>query len=321
MPLHDSFKSAGANVRLSKLGTVPVLEDLDFAMSQASKHPQAVIELPWKAATSPTTFVLRVTYANDAEEGPSWTLHSGEAVDSAVLWSHDSVDSHLIQSLISAECDPERALVSFVDTAPTRETISTPKPNQTPPPRPQSVRPNLPPPADLDRNILEALQRELRRDGTGLLSEASFYWMVIQEFNRFQQLDLPFSLLILEVGLRLTDGAISLPPLRVLHEIAGRIQGASRALDSLCHYKDPKLAVVLPHTDVNEAMQQAARVKDTLLIAPLGPGLDPSNVAFYAGIASIPDTCNHPGILIAAATEALEQAKRTNNSIVLFPSG
>ncbi len=32
-------------------------------MSQAGKHPKAVVELPWKAATSPTTFVLRVTYA------------------------------------------------------------------------------------------------------------------------------------------------------------------------------------------------------------------------------------------------------------------
>jgi hypothetical protein len=52
MPLHDSFKATGANVRLSKLATVPCIEDLDFTMSQASKTPQAVVELPWKAATS-----------------------------------------------------------------------------------------------------------------------------------------------------------------------------------------------------------------------------------------------------------------------------
>ena len=321
MPLHDSFKTSGANVRLSKLGTVPVMEDLDFAMSQAAKHPQAVIELPWKAATSPNTFVLRVTYADGAEEGPSWTLHSGDAIDSAILWSHESVDSFLIQSLIAAECDPHRALVGFVDTAPTREKITAPKPNQAPPPRPQSVRPNLPPPADLDRNLIEALQRNLRREGTGLLSEASFYWLVIQEFTRFQQLNLPFSLVIAEVGLRLTDGAISLPPLRVLHEISGRIQAAGRPLDNLCHYKDPKLAIILPQTDVNEAMEQAMRVKEALLATPLGPGLDPSNVTFNVGIASVPDTCDHPGILIAAAAEALEQSKRTNNAIVLFPSG
>jgi len=321
MPLHDSFKATGANVRLSKLATVPCIEDLDFSMTQAEKHPKAVVELPWKAATSPTTFVLRVTYSTNAEEGPSWTLHSGEAVDSAVLWSHDSVDTFLIQSLISAECDPERALVSFVDTAPTRETVSLPKPNQAPAPRPQSVRPNLPAPADLDRNILEALQRDLRREGTGLLTEASFYWLIIQEFNRYQQTSTPCAVLIMEMGLRLTDGAISMPPLRVLHEAAGRLQAASRPLDSLCHYKDPKLAIVLPHSDINDAMQQAARIEQALRATPLGPGLDPSNVAFNVGIAGIPDTCNHPGILIAAAAEALEQGKRTNSSVVLFPSG
>jgi diguanylate cyclase (GGDEF)-like protein len=321
MPLHDSFKATGANVRLSKLPTVPSIEDLDFSMSQANKHPQAVVELPWKAATSPTTFVLRVTYSDGGDEGPSWTLHSGEAVDSAVLWSHESVDTFLIQSLIAAECDPERALSTFIDTAPKRETVTSPKSNQVPAQRPQSVRPNLPAPADLDRNILEALQRELRREGTGLLSEASFYWLVIQEFNRYQQTETPCSLLIIEMGLRLTDGAISLPPLRVLHEAAGRMQAASRALDSLCHYKDPKLALVLPHTDINEALQQALRLEQALLATPLGPGLDPSNVALSVGIASIPDTCNHPGILIAAAADALEQSKRTNSSIVLFPSG
>ncbi len=258
---------------------------------------------------------------DSSDEGPSWTLHSGEAVDSAVLWSHDSVDTFLIQSLIAAECDPERALNTFIDTAPKREIVSQPKANQTPTPRPQSVRPNLPAPADLDRNVLEALQRELRREGTGLLSEASFYWQVIQEFNRYQQTETPCCLLMIEMGLRLTDGAISLPPLRVLHEVAGRMQAASRPLDSLCHYKDPRLALILPHTEGNEAMQQAMRLEEALRATPLGPGLDPSNVVFNVGIAGIPDTCNHPGILIAAAVEALEQSKRSNSSILLFPSG
>jgi len=321
MPLHDSFRTTSANVRLSKLATVPCIEDLDFTMSQASKHPQAVVELPWKSATSPTTFVLRVTFAGANDDEPSWTLHSGEAVDSPVLWAHDSVDTFLIQSLIAAECDPERALTTFIDTAPTRETITVPKANQAPAVRPQSIRPNLPAPVDLDRNILEGMQRLLRREGTGLLSEGSFYWLVIQEFTRYQQTETPCSLLIMEMGLRLTDGALSMPPLRVLLEVAGRIQGASRPLDSLCHYKDPKLALILPHTDINEAMQQAMRLEATLRQTPLGPGLDPSNVAFNVGIAGIPDTCNHPGILIAAASEALEQSKRTNSSVVLFPSG
>lgn len=322
MPLQDSFKSsgtAGANIKLSKLATVPSKQDLDFAMAQAGKHPRATIELPWKATSSTTTFVLKVCTAEGSEEGPSWTLHAGEALDSPVLWSHDSMDTFLIQSLISAECDQNRALQSYVDTSKPRAVEPV---QEEPPLEPivQSARPDLPAPVDLDRDILDSLQRQMRRQETGLFSEATFYHLVIQEFNRFQQLRLPFSLVIFELALRLNDGGLSLPPLRVLHETATRIQSVGRPLDSLCHFKDPKLALVFPHTGSNDALQRALKIEEAIKASPLGPGLDPRNVALNLGIASIPDTCSHPGILIAAATEALEQSKRTNSAVVLFPS-
>lgn len=322
MPLQDSFKTstAGANIKLSKLTSVPSTQDLDFAMGQAGKHPRAIIELPWKAPSSTTTFVLKVSTAQGSEEGPSWTLHAGESVDAPVLWSHDSMDTFLIQSLITAECDPNRTLQSYVDTSKPRA-VEIPSEEEAPPePIVQTARPDLPAPVDLDRDILDSLQRQLRRQETGLFSEAYFYHLVIQEFNRFQQARIPFSLVIFELALRLNDGGLSMPPLRVLHETASRIQTAGRPLDNLCHYKDPKLALVFPHTGSNDALQRAVKIEEALNASPLGPGLDPRNVVLNLGIASVPDTCSHPGILIAAATEALEQSKRTNSAVVLFPS-
>ena len=111
MPLHDSFKTnSGANMRLSKLSAVPSEQDLMFAMNQAGKNPRAVIELPWKTSTSPVTFVLKVSVAQGSDEGPLWTLYNGDTPDSGVLWSHESMDPFLIQSLIAAECDPSRSL-------------------------------------------------------------------------------------------------------------------------------------------------------------------------------------------------------------------
>ncbi|HNA72034.1 MAG TPA: diguanylate cyclase [Candidatus Obscuribacter sp.] len=321
MPLHDSFKTtAGANVRLTKLASIPSIQDLDFAMAQASKHPRAIIELPWKAASSPTTFVLRVSTADGSEEGPSWTLHAGESLDAAVLWSHDSMDTFLIQSLISAEGDPNRALQTYVDTSKQAPALEEP----TPPPRPgapvRSARPDLPAPVELDRGLLEALQWQMRRQETGLFSEAYAYHLLIQEFNRYQRYQTPFAFVLFELALKLNDGTLSLPPVRLLHESANRIQGVGRVLDCLCHYKDPKLCLVLPHTGCNEAMQLCARIEEALLSSPLAPGLDRSNICICFGVASVPDTCEHPGILIAAAQEALEQAKRTGSTVVLFPS-
>jgi hypothetical protein len=324
MPLHDSFKSsANANVRLAKLSSVPEEQDLSFAMQQANKHPKAVVELPWKATTSTTTFVLKISIALGSEEGPRWTLHAGDTPDSAVLWSHDSMDTGLIQSLISAESDPQRALNSYVDTNKKGDdSIWLKQPEKPPEPPVERAAPkvNLPQPVDLDRVALDLLQKQMRRPETGIMSEATFYWLILQEFNRFQRNQIPYAIVMFEIGLRLTGGEMSVPPVRVLHEVANRVQGVCRPLDTLCHYKDPKLVLMLPHTGSNDAMQIAVRIDEALIDSPLGPGIDSKNLVVHFGIASMPDTCSHPGILIATALEALEQGKKTNNSVVLFPS-
>lgn len=324
MALHDSFKStASANIRLAKLSSTPELQDLNFAMTQASKHPQATIELPWKSATSSTTFVLKISLSEGSDEGPRWTLHAGDSPDSAVNWSYDSKDTELIQSLISAESEPARSLNSYVDTSKKVDDsiwLKKPEPPAPPPVERTTPRVNLPAPAELDRNALDFIQKAIRRTETGIISEAAFAWLIIQEFTRYQRAQIPFAIIMFEMALRLDDGTISVPPLRVLTETANRIQNNCRPLDLLCHYKDPKLVILLPHTGCNDAMVFANRIDDLLRQSPLAPGLDQRNLMTNFGIASIPDTCDHPGVLIAAALEALEQGKRTNNSVVLFPS-
>lgn len=321
MALNESFKTTGnANVKLTKLASIPSIQDLDFAMSQASKHPRAIIELPWKTANATTTFVLKVCTAAGSEDGPSWTLHAGESMDAAVLWSHDSMDTFLIQSLISAESDSSRSLQTYVDTSKQAPILDEPTPPPQPQSPPRSARPNLPAPMELDRAMLDAMQWHLRRQETGLLSEAYAYHLLIQEFNRFTRYQTPFAFVLFELAMRLNDGTITLPPVRLLHESANRIQGIGRSLDNLCHFADPRLCLVLPHTGSNETVQLCMRIEQALLQSPLAPGLDASNVLVHFGIASIPDTCEHPGILIAAAMEALEQAKKSNTSVVMFPS-
>jgi GGDEF domain-containing protein len=324
MSVNDFYQSStSANMRLQKLATSPAPPDLLFALEQANKNPTATIELPWKANNNNATFVLRVNVSDGSEEGPQWTLYLGDNQDAKVLWSHDSTEPIVILSLIAAETDPQRALNTFVDTSKAIALTEAPAWRAQPQEAqaaPSSVRVDLPAPAELDKTQLDAFQQLMRRPETGLTTEGGFYWNLIQEFNRYQRANVPVSLILFELAINMGDGKLSLPPLRVLHEATNRIQQNARNLDVLCHYKDPTLAMLLPHTGTREAVSLAGRLEATLLQAPLAPALDSKNIFLRFGVAGIPDTCDHPAIMISAALKSLEQAKATANSIVLFPS-
>jgi hypothetical protein len=72
------------------------------------------------------------------------------------------MDTGLIQSLISAESDPQRALNSYVDTNKKGDDsiwIKQPEPPAPPVERP-APKVNLPQPVDLDKAALDLLQQQ-----------------------------------------------------------------------------------------------------------------------------------------------------------------
>ena len=109
MSFEGNIQNTTATIKLQKLDHVPNGQDLQLALGQARNTPAAVIELPWKTPSSPATYVLKVSSEEGAEE-TNWVLHKGETLDAAVLWSFDSDDISLIESLIVAECDSVRDL-------------------------------------------------------------------------------------------------------------------------------------------------------------------------------------------------------------------
>lgn len=313
--------SALASVRLAKLSLNPTVNDLDNALAQAERNKSAVVELPWKSGVSPT-FVLKVSFA-DGEDGPRWSLFRGDSVDANVLWSFDSEDTSLIESLVLAECGTERTLAESVVSS-----SSVPK----------SVNPvasgvsaseiaaniasddNLPPPAVVDETALAAFEQSLREPDTGLLKGDALLYCIKREYERFRATGEGFAIMVLELNVNYGKPVDEPMPERAFKEALGRIGKILRGCDDIGRFADGRFICLFPGATSNEAIEPGKRFEKVLSDKPLQPGLDPAQVRFFAGLASIPDTCLNPGVLIAAAQEALAQAKERRTAVAVFPS-
>lgn len=324
MPLDDNNASSGASLRLTKLSNTPNTTDLDFALSQAKKNTSAVIELPWKSQSSPT-FVLKVScFGGDGDA--NWVLYQGETADAAVLWSFDSDDTTLIESLISAECGP---VFSEAAPAPNGASGAGPGPNgggtglphAVSKPAPSAVlQVNLPAPVEFDRSIVDEVERSLRNPETGFVTRAGFFYFMAREFARYESFKTPLAVIVFELLANYGSDKIMPIPERALKEALRRFQTVMNGVDIVAHYKERQLAFILPGASSNDAIQFGQRIEKVLMEGPLQPGLDANQAIICAGVASIPDTCDHPGIVLAACEKALGQAKERKTSLALFSS-
>lgn len=316
MPLDDS--SSGASLRLGKLNNNPSTAELDYALAQAKKNTSATIELPWKSQSSPT-FVLKVSCFN-GEDDANWVLYQGDTADAAVLWSFDSDDTVLIESLISAECS-DRVFSSAPSSA-----AASPAPGSNGGSGVAGVQPlavpsvNLPPPVDFDQSLVEEVEKHLKNPETGFVTRAGFFYFTAREFARYQISRAPMSVIVFELLANYGGDKIMPMPERALKEALRRFQTVMSGVDIVAHYKERQFAFLLPGVTSNDAIQFGQRIERVLLEAPLQPGLDANQGMLCAGVASIPDTCEHPGVVLAACEQALAQAKERKTSLALYSS-
>lgn len=333
-PPDDLSTSTGAaSVRLDKLSAAPSTVELDFALAQAQQNASAIIELPWRTSTN-STFVLKVSLF-EGEDGPRWSLFKGETADAAVVWSFDSDDTSLIESLIAAEVSNERGLVATEKNGAGQSSQSPPfvSPSVVAPGGEVSSvagggpvvsssisQPRLPEPVALDPTLLQEVEKALLVEATGIATRGAFFYFAVREFARYQTLKTPYAVMIFEMWADYGGGKRQALPERALKEALNRLSSGLRPIDTLAHYADHQFACILPGLTSNQAIEQGRILESKLAGAPLQPGLDANQVQFFAGVSSIPDTCDHPGIALSAATAALNQAKERRTSLVLFPS-
>jgi GGDEF domain-containing protein len=321
MPLDDN-SSSGASLRLSKLSSIPGTTDLDFALAQAKKNTSAIIELPWKSQSSPT-FLLKVS-CFPGEDDANWVLYQGETADAAVLWSFDSDDTTLIESLIVAECGSDRSVTAALPAKPSASSYSfgvdggDPLTEMTPLSPPAVPHVNLPPPVEFDRALVDEIDRNLRNPETGFITRAGFFYFMAREYSRYEAYKTPMSVIVFELLANYGGDKIMPMPERALKEAFRRFQSVMKGVDIVSHYKERQFAFILPGSTSNDAIQFGQKVEKVLMDGPLQPGLDANQGIFCAGVASIPDTCEHPGIVLAACEKALGQAKERKTSLALF---
>ena len=165
-------------------------------------------------------------------------------------------------------------------------------------------------------NVL--LHEEARRlsvtDGlTGLWNFRYFQLTVAKEIERASRFDRPLALLMLDLDhfKQVNDQYGHQRGDAVLIELAERLRGLVRDVDTLARYGGEELVVVLPETDEPGAVRAAERICEAVRATPFGlPGEPAVPVTVSIGVAVFPGHAATPSALLRAADDALYAAKR-----------
>jgi diguanylate cyclase (GGDEF)-like protein len=182
---------------------------------------------------------------------------------------------------------------------------------------PAGVRMGLMEVQSLDRTQIQGVMSKLVRPETGLYTYPMFLFFLEQEFHRYERLNVPFSIVLFDMRLR---DAMGLQPMSgpLLNEAVRRLISVRRNLDIIAHFETFDFAAILPHTTTDSAAFFAQRVIELIMQSPLAPNLHPTHISLSFGVAGVPEDCDDPAFLIAAAKEARTRASQSTIPICLF---
>lgn len=180
----------------------------------------------------------------------------------------------------------------------------------------------LPAPVDLNRALVDSIYKSFTSADTGFISHAAFLFFLVNEFNRYQKDPKPLSVVRFDMCVKPLNAESTIAPMpqKAVQEAGKRIFSVMRPLDWAAHYEQ-EFAILMPFTARAEAGQLAHRMAVALTQTPLVPGLDPKMFGLSIGVASMPDDCTHPGILLAAAQDAKNRARKAGVPVMLFSDG
>lgn len=191
----------------------------------------------------------------------------------------------------------------------------------TPPLAPEPTAPKvpLPPPIKLDVTLIDRVGSTLIDPNTTLHSFATFVYFLFREQALFKRAKTPFAVVVFEVALRIGYENVALPAV-ALPAIIERINTVATEFDIVTHLSGGEFAAILPGLD-NAAVSSWAQALHTAITSdPLSSSSRNESVLAAIGMATMPQTCDDPEVLIAAARQAKETAKTMTVPILLFPS-
>ena len=162
--------------------------------------------------------------------------------------------------------------------------------------------------------------RELavRDHRTSLYNHNFFYSRLEEEFERSVRYETPLSLIMMDIddfkhindtyGHRMGD--------MVLRELAATIKNGVRKSDIVARYGGEEFSVILPHTVVDGAVDEAERLR-RLVERQKYKGLENEKITMSVGVASYPNKhTSNSGDLVNHADDALYRAKWSGKNCV-----
>lgn len=290
--------------KLSKVSKTPDQFTLLSVVEMASMIRSSLIALPFQEGSQ--TLVVTCTFSFATTNVPRWCLYASEAEDVPAVWCLDSADLEEVSALLAKGLPPQA--------------VAPPSPPSQDDRRGAAalVQPGaLPQPAVFDQVSFDSFCQRLVDVSSGMFAEGSFYWFLMQEFNRYQRTKLGFGIVLLSPCASLNQNLGLTHSRQEVIAWLGKLAVVEvRKLDYICHFNG-LIGMVLANSTLEESETCAQRIIEIANSRNnserFEPGFKP-----YAGVAGMPQTCEHPGILIAAAQQSLNQAMATNVPVVAF---
>jgi diguanylate cyclase (GGDEF)-like protein len=162
----------------------------------------------------------------------------------------------------------------------------------------------------------EELERLSLTDGlTGLANRRYLVQRLNEEALRFRRTKKEFSVLMADVDhFKQYNDTFGHPAGdEVLKKVARILQTTAREVDCACRYGGEEFCLMLPETSATGAAILAERICERVAAAEF-PG---QKITLSIGVASLPSNGDTPDAVIAAADEALYQAKREGRNRVV----
>jgi len=170
------------------------------------------------------------------------------------------------------------------------------------------------------KKIIEQVQQQASTDPlTGLLNRRAFLELVAREQTRAARYNLPTTFLMVDIDhfKRINDVYGHPAGDAVLRGVARSFAGSTRTTDIICRWGGEEFVVALPHTDGDDALVAADRIRQRIEQATHDiPGGGSLSVTASIGLSTGVVGTWTVDEMLAAADEALYEAKHTGRNRV-----